>query len=63
MGQESTFEMNLGWICIDFRVARESSACCGVNLAFAGFGGWWGGSFLFFLAGGWESVTDAEAIR
>jgi hypothetical protein len=38
MGQSNTCVMNLGLICIEIRVARESSACCGVNLAVAGLG-------------------------
>jgi hypothetical protein len=38
------FRVGLESICIDVRAAGESSACCGVNLAFAVLGG--GGVFI-----------------
>jgi hypothetical protein len=43
MAQAEHLRANQGRICVDFRLEKESSACCGVNLAFAGFGVGWRG--------------------
>jgi hypothetical protein len=52
MGQDSTFEMNLEPNHIDSWVTRVSATCCGVNLAFAGFGGLGSWVVVFSRSGG-----------
>ena len=45
MAQAEYFRANVERICMDFGLAKDSSACCGVNLAFARVevcGGWQG---------------------
>jgi hypothetical protein len=39
---EGTFGVNRKSICIEISAAKVFATCCGVNLAFAWFWGFWG---------------------